>query len=84
MFGIPIDGPARVYGDNNAVILNGSNAESVLKRKHHSDNYNYGRECVADGIGLVYKVDTDYNFAYLFTKILEKAKRIKIVQIMLR
>ena len=46
MFGIPIDGPAKVYGDNNAVILNLSSPESTLKKKHHSINYHYVRECV--------------------------------------
>lgn len=45
MFGIPIEGPARVYGDNNAVILNSSSPESTLKKKHHSINYHYVREC---------------------------------------
>ena len=84
MFGIPIDGPACVYGDNNAVVLNSSNPESVLRRKHHSVNYNYVRECVAAGIGLVYKVDSGYNLADLFTKVLDKAKRVKIVQTILR
>jgi hypothetical protein len=33
MFGIPIDGPAQVYGDNNAVLLNSSVPESTLKKK---------------------------------------------------
>jgi len=84
MFGIPIDGPAQVYGDNNAVILNSSVPESTLKKKHHSVNYNYVRECVAAGIGLVFKVDTNDNLADLFTKVLDKVKRKKIVQMILR
>ena len=79
MFGIPIDGPAQVFGDNNAVILNSSVPESTLKKKHHSVNYNYVRECVAAGIGLVYKVDTNENLADLFTKVLDKVKRKMLV-----
>ena len=31
----------KIYGDNNAVILNTSVPESTLKKKHHSINYNY-------------------------------------------
>lgn len=84
MFGIPIDGPAQVYGDNNAVILNSSVPESTLKKKHHSVNYNYVRECVAAGIGLVFKVDTEENLADLFTKVLDRVKRKKLVNIILR
>eukprot|EP00557_Chaetoceros_sp_GSL56_P007431 CAMPEP_0176495028 /NCGR_PEP_ID=MMETSP0200_2-20121128/10431_1 /TAXON_ID=947934 /ORGANISM="Chaetoceros sp., Strain GSL56" /LENGTH=100 /DNA_ID=CAMNT_0017892865 /DNA_START=116 /DNA_END=418 /DNA_ORIENTATION=- len=84
MFGIPIDGPAQVYGDNNSVILNSSVPESTLKKKHHSVNYNYVRECVAAGIGLVIKVDTNENLADLFTKVLDKVKRRAIVTKILR
>ncbi len=84
MFGIPIDGPARVYGDNNAVILNSSSPESTLKKKHHSINYHYVRECVAAGIGLIFKVDTGSNLADLFTKVLDKVKRKKFVKMILR
>jgi len=84
MFGIPIDGPAQVYGDNNSVILNSSVPESTLKKKHHSVNYNYVRECVAAGIGLVIKVDTNENLADFFTKVLDKVKRRAIVTKILR
>lgn len=66
--GIPIDGPAKVYGDNNAVVLNSSSPESTLKKKHHSINYHYVRECVAAGIGYIFKVDTGDNLADLFDK----------------
>ena len=84
MFGIPIQDKAKVFGDNNAVVLNSSTPESTLSKKHHSINYNYVRECVAAGIGLVFKVDTGENLADLFTKILDKVKRKKIVQTILR
>ena len=39
MFGIPIDGAANVYCDNEAVYKNTSIPESVLKKKHHSIAY---------------------------------------------
>ena len=40
MFGINIL-DTKIFGDNNAVILNSSVPESTLKKKHHSVNYNY-------------------------------------------
>ena len=84
MFSIPICDNAKVFGDNNSVILNCSVPESTLKKKHHSINYNYVRECVAAGIGLVFKVDTGENLVDLFTKVLDKVKRKKFVQKMLQ
>ena len=79
MFGIPILDTPKVFGDNNSVVLNCSVPESTLKKKHHSINYNHVRECVAAGIGLVFKVDTGENLADLFTKVLDKVKRKKFV-----
>jgi hypothetical protein len=76
MFGIKImENETKVFGDNNAVILNATYPESTLKKKHHSINYHYVRECVASGIALIYKVDSGENLADLFTKILDNIKR---------
>ena len=41
-------------------------------------------ESVAAVIGLVYKVNSDENLADLFTKVLDREKRKKLVQIILR
>lgn len=81
MFGIPIieDG-VRVLGDNNSVIINTSHPESTLKKKHHSINFHYVRECVAAKVALIMKVDTNHNLADLFTKILDKEKRKYMIQ----
>ena len=85
MFGIEImEDETKIYGDNNAVILNTSVPESKLKKKHHSINYNYVREAVASGIALIFKVNTGSNLADLFTKLLDKVKRKEIVQKILR
>ena len=84
MFGIPILERAKIFGDNRSVILNSSVPESTLKKKHHSINYNYVRECVAAGIALIFKVDTGENLADLFTKVLDANKRKKHVQTILR
>ena len=85
MFGIEIlDDETKVFGDNNAVIINTSVPESTLKKKHHSINYNYVRESVAAGIVLIYKVDTGSNLADLFTKLLDQVTRKNVVQKILR
>ena len=85
MFGIEImEDETKIYGDNNAVILNTSVPESTLKKKHHSINYNYVREAVAAGVALIFKVDTGSNLADLFTKLLDRVKRKEIVQRILR
>ena len=39
MFGIPIDGPADVFCDNQGVVKNTSLPESVLSKKHNAINY---------------------------------------------
>ena len=85
MFGIEImENETKIFGDNNAVILNTSVPESTLKKKHHSINYNYVREAVAAGIVLIFKVDTGSNLADLFTKLLDRVKRKEIIQKILR
>ena len=44
MMGIPVDGPAFIYGDNKSVLSNASIAESVLKNKSNSVAYNFVRD----------------------------------------
>ena len=50
MFGVPVDGPADVYGDNAGVVKNASVPESMLSKKHNAINYHAVREAVAAGI----------------------------------
>ena len=79
-----LENGTKIFGDNNAVIINTSVPESTLKKKHHSINYNYVREAVAAGMVLIYKVDTGSNLADLFTKLLDRVTRKDIVQKILR
>ena len=44
MMGIPVDGPAFIYGDNKSVLSNASIPESVLKKKSNSVAYNFFEE----------------------------------------
>jgi len=68
MFGIPIDGPANLFGDNKSVITNATVPTSTLKRKHNSIAYHHVREAVAAGVVQIAKVHTSKNLADLLTK----------------
>jgi hypothetical protein len=37
--GVPIDGPANMYCDNNSVVINSSKHDSTLKKKHNAIAY---------------------------------------------
>jgi hypothetical protein len=47
MLGVEVDGPAMMFGDNNAVIISTSIPSSQLKKKHHSCVFHRIGECVA-------------------------------------
>ena len=47
MMGVPIEGPCNVFCDNNAVVINSKNLESMLKKKHAAINYHRTREVIA-------------------------------------
>ena len=75
MMGVPIDGAARIFCDNEAVYKNASFAASTLKKKHNSVAYHRIRECVAAGICYVIKEGTNSNLADILTKSLPPNKR---------
>lgn len=75
MFGIPIDGPASVYCNNEAVYKNASIPESVLNKKMHRIFYYFCREAIAADVVQVVKEDTSMNLADLFTKVMGRVKR---------
>ena len=47
MFGVEVDGPCMLFGDNNAVILNTTIPSLQLKKKHNAIAYHRVRECGA-------------------------------------
>jgi len=75
MFGVPIDGPANVYCDNEAVYKNTVMPELVLRKKHHSIAYHWCREAVAAKTIRVAKQGTTKNLADIFTKVMTTARR---------
>ena len=68
MFGIPIEGTANVFCDNEAVFKNTTIPESTLKKKHNSICYHRCLEAVAARVMRVAKEGTLTNLADLFTK----------------
>ena len=84
MMGIPVEGPAFIYGDNQSVLANTTNPESMLKKKMVSICYFFCREGVARDEWRTTYVNTDDNEADLLTKPLPAGmKRKKFVRNML-
>jgi hypothetical protein len=77
MFGIPIvEGHAtNVFCDNESVVKNSTNVESVLNKKHSSVAYHYVRWAVAAGIITVAWIQSEENLADSFTKRLAEITR---------
>jgi hypothetical protein len=75
MFGIPIDGPADVFCDNESVFKNISIPTSMLSKKQHSISYHSCRESVAAKIVRIAKEGTLTNLSDVFTKTQSKNKR---------
>ena len=81
MFGVPIDGPADFYCDNNGVVKNTSIQSSQLSKskKHNSINFHIIRESAAAGILRVGNEDTETNVADAATKILSFLRSEKLL-----
>ena len=68
MVGVPIDGPALLYGDNMSVVLNMTVPSSVLKKKMLALCYHRVREAIAAKIIVYRHIRSEYNKADLLTK----------------
>jgi hypothetical protein len=79
MLGIEIDGPCRMFGDNNSVILNTTLPSSMLKKKHQSIAYHAIRTAQAAGIICFEHVRSENNWADVLTKPLTAAKFLSLV-----
>lgn len=75
MFGVPIDGPAKILCDNESVVKNSSLLASTLNKKHSSIAYHSVRWHIAAGVIRVAWIDTNYNLADAMTKCLSAEKR---------
>jgi len=74
MFGIPLDGPTKVFCDNDAVVRNATHSESTLRRKHTSIAYHRCREAQAAGYVKIGFIEGRINPADVLTKLLPGPK----------
>ena len=79
MFGIPINGEARIFCDNQAAVKSGANSDTRLQKKHNSIAFHRVRETVAAGWILIYHEDSQSNLADLLTKVLSVERRRKLI-----
>lgn len=77
MMGIPVDGPAYIYGDNQSVLANTTIPDSTLKKKSLSIAYHFVREGVARDEWRTTYVNTHGNEADLLTKVLPSGEKRK-------
>jgi hypothetical protein len=74
MMGIPLDGPANLFGDNSSVITNATVPSSTLTKKHNAICYHRVREAVAAKTVRITYIPTGQNLADMFTKSLNGCK----------
>lgn len=77
MMGIPVIGPAYIYGDNQSVLANTSIPDSVLKKKSQSIAYHFVREGTARDEWRTAYVNTHENESDLLTKLLPSGEKRK-------
>ena len=83
MFGVPLEGPANMYCDNEAVFKNATRPESTLKKKHNSIAYHRTREAVAAGIVRIAWEDGRFNLADILTKLMPGPRLRKLISCIL-
>jgi hypothetical protein len=75
MMGIPVNGPAYIFGDNQSVLANTSIPDSTLKKKSQSIAYHLVREGVARDEWRTTYVNTHANESDLLTKVLPSGEK---------
>ena len=68
MMGIPVNGPAFIFGDNQSVLANTTIPDSTLKKKSQSIAYHFIRKGVARSEWRMAYVNTHENESYLLAK----------------
>ena len=84
MFGIPVEEPSYMYGDNQSVIAGSTRHKYTLKKKAQSIAFHFIREgFAADEWNTTY-INTPENISDLMTKPLSGEKRWRLIRILLR
>jgi hypothetical protein len=83
MMGIPLDGPANVFCDNEAVFKNSTFPESTIKKKHNSIAYHRTREAQASGTVRVAWEPGETNVADILTKLMAGPRLRELIRMVL-
>ena len=75
MFGIPVDEPDYVYGDNQLMLANTTMPQYTLKKKSQSIYFHFVHKVSAADEWCTTYINTSLNVAYLMTKPLSGKKR---------
>ena len=83
MMGVPLDGPADLFCDNESVVTNTTKPESTLKKRHNAIAYHRCREAQAAGIVRIAHESGETKIADLFTKLLPGPRLRELVAMVL-
>jgi hypothetical protein len=83
MLGVPLEGPANVFCDNESVVKNSSRPESTLKKRHNAIAYHHCWEAQVAGIIRIAFEQGKTNIADLFTKLMPAMRLKELVQMVL-
>jgi hypothetical protein len=73
MLGVPMSGPARMYGDNESVVKSSTIPHSTLSKRHNALAYHRVREAIASGVLDFVHMNGKQNPADVLTKFLPHA-----------
>ena len=80
MMGIPLDGPAWMFGDNQSVITSSTLPHSRLNKRHNALSYHRVREAIASGVMYFIYIKSEHNPADALTKFLNGEKLRKCIE----
>ncbi len=66
--GVPVDGPSRLFGDNDSVVTSSTVPHSPLKKRHHALSYHFTREAIAAGVVDFQHIPGSLNSADILSK----------------
>ena len=79
-FGIRLDGPTQVFGDNFSVITNAKDPDAKLKKKHVALSFHVVREAIAAGVIEPFWLKGAYNIADIMTKQLPPQEALRHIE----
>ena len=80
MLGVPLDGPAWLFGDNQSVVTSSTIPHSQLAKRWNALSYHRVREAIAAGIIRFHHVDGKENPSDVLTKPLDHATAFPLVE----